>query len=185
MMPRLLKVSCCVLIMAAPALGAEAWPDAFRIQCGDTRHKVPYDPTDERGTLVPMFTGEAVRLTPGELSGYYAQGMGYRLTIMLKDQKLTGTPEPLAVKFLCQTRDPNDTQANNKMTCSSDLRQLPTVPGFNMITASLSVPGVVLRPGSAVLNTVTVRQQVREETPGTQIIRYYQNVREMLCEYSR
>lgn len=175
----------CLLIMATPALGAEAWPDAFRIQCGDTRHKVPYDPTDERGTLVPMFTGEAVRMAVSELAGYYAQGLGYRLNVVLKDQKLTGSAEPLSVKFTCQTRDPRETMATNKMTCNIDLRQLPTVPGFNMITASLSVPGAVLRPGNGAQGTVTIRWQDREETPGTQILRYYQNVREMSCEYSR
>ena len=54
-----------------------------------------------------------------------------------------------------------------------------------MITASLSVPGLAIQPGSQPQNTLSVRRQDREETPGTQILRYYQTVREMSCEYSR
>ena len=47
-------------MLTAIALGAESWPDAFRIECGDVRRKLPVD-MSVRGTLVPMFSGEAVR----------------------------------------------------------------------------------------------------------------------------
>ena len=174
----------CILLSSAGVRGAE-WPDRFTLQCGDIRHKQPFDPSDVRGTLVPMFTGDAVRMAAGELSGAYARGLGYKLTMVLTDEKLTGTREPLSLTFTCQTRDATAAGFDNKMTCSSTLRTLPTVPGFNAITASLSVPGLAIQPGSQPQNTISVRRQDREETPGTQILRYYQTVRETSCVYSR
>jgi hypothetical protein len=183
-MRRTFIVTACVLVTTVGA-GAADWPDRFTLQCGDVRHKQPFDPNDARGTLVPMFTGEAVRMAPGELPGAYAKGLGYKLTMALTDETLTGTREPVSLSFTCQTRDSNATGFDNKMTCSSSLRALPAVPGFNMITASLSVPGLAIQPGNQPQNTVSVRRQVREETPGTQILRYYQAVREMSCVYAR
>jgi hypothetical protein len=174
----------CILLSTAAVRGAE-WPDRFKLQCGDIRHKQPFDAADVRGTLVPMLTGDAVRMAAGELSGAFVQGLGYKLTMVLTDEKLTGTRDPLSVSFTCQTRDANATGFDNRMTCSSPLRTLPTVPGFNLITASLSVPGLAIQPESQPQNTISVRRQDREETPDTRILRYYQTVREMSCVYSR
>src|SRR5690606_9522376 len=90
-------------------------------------------------------------------------------------------------RSLAQTRDASSTRISNRMECRSDHRTLPTVPGFNMITASISVPGDALVPAGSNIpdngtqNSVSVRLIVREVHSDSRLFRYYQHVREMSC----
>ena len=176
------------LAFGAVAQGADGWPDSFKIVCSDHSDKVPFDPTDPVGKMIPILTADAVRLHPNDFIG--PDILAYKLTARVREKQLTGEDTPVAVEFQCITRDLTDKLSNdNKLTCLGDLGfdALPKVPGFNSISAIIPAPGkMVLDPKSSIwASTLTVRRMEAERTSASSVLRFYQNTREMTCTYTR
>jgi hypothetical protein len=172
-------VSIAALSFAASALADPNLPPQFKVTCGDIAHKVPYDSTDVSGTLInPDFTGAATSIPSDQLTGYWTGGSGYTVTATLSVPELTGTYAAITTVFSCYFKYPSMTE----MKCSSALQALPSVAGFNALTATLPIPMSGMISGSG---SVSIRYSKDASKPGLMATRYYQNTRELQCQYSQ
>ena len=114
---------------APTSSGSGFWPAQFNISCGDMSYKVPFDAGD-RGTLINVdVTGSATQMDPASVTGYWAGGTGYKVTLTVNDVQVTGSSAAVALQFACYSKSPSP---QGLMTCYGEDQNLPTMPDFNM-----------------------------------------------------
>ena len=156
------------------------WPDSFDLKCGDAIYKDVYDGEDTQYSVVISST--AYRTPQSQMGGYYqvAGSIGYHFKVTMTDENLFGSSQPQTFNVACGARSVTDFD-EGKMTCQTDLRTLDSVPGFNMVTASMTVPGP-LKGGEL---DMTVRRSVRTKVgTDSHSDAYYDLYRELGCYYS-
>jgi hypothetical protein len=178
-------------LLVASAESNSEWPNQFNLVCGDHSTKIGDDGADDGVITAPAIRGQATQIPSSEITGYWEGGVGYRIPVNIIDQSLMGTYQPRRTVLHCYFKgvDPTDDLGalQAQMSCTSTLDTLPSVPGFNMLTASIGVPArsIFSNAGQFTRGELRVRSSQRLVVQDRSANRYYTTSRELTCKYSQ
>lgn len=122
----------------------------------------------------------ASRIPSNQINGYYKGGIGYKVSSTIQESVVLGTIAPVLLNLYCYAKAVTD----DSLSCRSDLRDLPSVPGFNMLKAHLPIPSLTTFNNTVSSSDFSVRRSQAIILPGQSGVQYYESTREMDCVIS-
>jgi hypothetical protein len=167
--------------LSGPAPASYQWPDSFDLKCGSAIYKDVYD-GNAYTQYTPVISSTAERTPIDEMGGHYhvPGSFGYHFGVAMINEKLFGTNQPQKFNMYCATQSVTDLD-QAKMSCDTDVKALDSVPGFNMVTGSMTVPGPL--KGGELRITVRTRDRIKVGTD-SHSDNYYDLSLETACYYS-
>jgi len=172
----------------APADGPNksiTWPSQFTLSCGDWASKPVFDARDPGAMVNLDLKGSASLMDSSQMPGFKSSDVVYHIDITLNDATMTGLSTPISTSFTCYF---DSASIANRMKCNDNFKTIPGIQNFSLISlAGLSQPDPMSeRPGSMAFGpTISIRRSVHSPAGDRIATRYYDQVREFTCAYSR